>query len=168
MTTMAQNEIDHILSNYASTILEEVRELKCRGRIQVYGRNLFTYIDIDNNFSYLPTDILAPHGFTLVPLMRKRFSPKSHISMMTNHEQDHIVEREDVNFTYDKWRDTDITFEIEDIQLDCHRDKNSGHMKIVCILIVSSPIIEAIRRDLGMRDNSDFYCCHIKVCEKLL
>ena len=168
MTTMAQDEIDYIMRNFASTILEEVRKLECRGRINVYDRNLFTFIDIDNNFSYLPTDILARNGFTLVPLMHKKFSPKSHISTMTNHEQDDIVKREDVDFTFDKWRDTDITFEIEDLQLDYHRDKNSGRMKIVCILIVSSPIIEAIRRDLGMRDYSDFYCCHIKVCEKLL
>ena len=113
MATMSQNEMDNILRNFANTILEEVRKLECRGRICVYERNLFTYIDIDNNFTYLPTDILAPHGFTLPPLMQKRYGPKSHISMMSNHEQDNIVKRENVEFTFDMWRDVDITLRLK-------------------------------------------------------
>ena len=113
MTTMAQQEAEHILRTYSSTILEAARKQESRGRLRYYHHNLFTYIDINNNFSYEITDILAPLGFTLVPIMHKKHSPKSHISMMTNHEQDNIVERHCVYFTYYKWRKVDFNLRLK-------------------------------------------------------
>ena len=156
------------LSQYKSALLEAVKNLECRGRIQFYDRNLYTYLRIDDNFSYLATEVLAPFGFSLVPLMHKKFSPKTHISLMNNNEQDNLVYRAKVYNTYNKWRKTDDTFKIEDLEMSEQRDKTTGQMKIVCMLRVSSAMIEDIRKDLGMEATSTFYCSHIKLCENFL
>ena len=161
---MAQNNIDHMLSQYSSTILEAVKTLECKGRLEFYDRNLYTYIKTDNKFSYLTTEILAPSGFQLVPLMHKKFSPKSHISLMTNHEQDHIVHKKNVQCAYRKWRNVEIPFKIEMVEMTLLKIQP----KIICSFKISSDKIESIRRDLGLEVTSDYYFMHITLCEKFL
>ena len=156
------------MTHYKISLLEAIRKLECRGRISYYGRNLFTYVRISDEFSYLATEILAPLGFTLVPLMDKEFSPKTHISLLNNYEQDFVVQRVNVENTFRTWRSRDITFKIEELKFSEQRDKNTGLMKNVCMLTVSSTNIETIREDLGVEAKSDYYSCHIKLCENFL
>ena len=157
--------MEDVPGHYKISLLEAVSKLECKGRISYYSRNLFTYARISDEFSYLATEILAPLGFTLVPLMHKDFSPKTHISLLNNYEQDFVVQRVNVDNTYRKWESKEITFKIEEVAFSKQRDKNTGLMKNVCMLRVSSTHIEEIREDLFVDPLSEYYSCHIKLCE---
>ena len=47
-------------------------------------------------------------------------------------------------------------------------EKQTRRLKISCILRVTSPQIEAIRSDLQLEPNQEFYDMRITLCEKYL
>ena len=165
---MAQNLIDHLLSKNSSNVMEAVKSLECKGRLKFYTRNLYTYVSTDDNFSFNGTHVLESDGFQLVPLMLKDFSPMTHISCMTWDEQHKLVARNRVSEVCAKWQNTEITFEIEAVQMYFKWDKVTKHPKIVCCLKVKSNQIEAIREDLGLSKQTELLNLHMTLCEKFL
>ena len=165
---MEHQSIYYLLSQCQEKLKEALSKLECFGKFWFYNQNLFSYIDIDNNCSYFAEEVLAPLGFTLPSLMYKRYSPKSHISLMTSHEQDFKIRKRDVYKAYRKWKKKKISFKIKCVDMIDVTEKRTGRTKILCILRVTSAEIEFIRSDLHLEPNLEFYDMHITLCEKYL
>ena len=164
---MADCNIDQLLSHYSSPLLEAVSTLECRGRLRMFLPNFFTFIQVNDDFTHLATEILSSFGFEEGPLMRRANTPRTHISVMNTFEQ-RRVSQERANQVKRKWRNRKITFSIEKVQIWRHFVRETGDSKLVCCFKVKSAMIEAIRKDLGWTPTSTHYNMHMSVSEKSL
>ena len=99
--------------------------------------------------------------------MRRYNTPRTHISVMNNHEQSRVPE-EVANHVRRKWLNKMITFSIEKVQIWRHVVKETGDPKLVCCFKVKSAMIEEIRMDLGWTPTSEQYNMHMSVSKKSL
>ena len=164
---MAQAIIDQLLNQYSTDILKEVKNIECTGKLKYFNRNLYTYVQVDNQFSTKAAEVLHPAGFKMVSWMRKKCSPMTHISTLNNYERDR-VQRSRVYSTYRRWKNATIYFKIEAVEMWIKRDKETGGLKIVCCLKIRSNRIDFIREDLGWPAKSLNFNMHITLCEKFL
>ena len=140
---MAQYNDAQEKHKYSTKILEAVKSVECKGKLNAFFQNRFTYIRVSDDFSSIPTKILQPFGFREVPLMEKANSPKTHISVMTYAEQRRVSRRRP------------------------HTVQETGEKKWNCCLKTTSNHIEAIRVDLGLEHESESFNINLTVCEKL-
>ena len=164
---MAQAQANKLLNQYSADILEAVKNIECTGKLKYYNRNLYTYVQVDNQFSTKAAEVLLPAGFKKVSRMQKKYSPMTHISTLNNYERVR-VQRSRVYSTYKKWKNATIFFKIESVEMFLKRDKETGGLKIVCCLKIRSNRIEFIREDLGWPAKSLHFNMHMSLCEKFL
>jgi hypothetical protein len=166
MIMMAQDHINYLMSQFSSSILEAVNTIECKGRMKYYEGNKYTCIRVGDEFAARATQLLHSAGFTMVPLMMKKHSPRTHITVLTSNEQFRLS-RPKLYDAYRKWKKIEVTFKIEEVQMWPKIDKDTGRTKIMCCLIVSSDQIDSLRRELDY-DENDYFNMHLTLCEKLL
>ena len=159
-------EINKLMKTYENQLLEEMKNVKCHGRLKFYEGNLFTYLKTDDTFIKQALKILGKAGFEPAPLWYKSGSPKSHISLMTNKEQDHFASSRKCSRTTIAYKGESIEFNIEEVRMTRQFDKIRKQDKIACILMVQSSSIEKIRLELGLKPNSTAFSPHIYLCHK--
>ena len=143
MSKMAQYNNADAKNKYSTKILEALKPLACKGKLQSFLQNGFTYISISDAFSRIPTEIMHPFGFREVTLMNKPNTPRTHISVMNYAEQRRVSRRRP------------------------HTVQETGEKKWNCCLKTTSNHIEAIRVDLGLEHESESFNINLTVCEKL-
>ena len=127
--------------------------------------NFFTFVQVQDEFTTIATQILSSCGFEESPLMKIPNSPRTHIAIMNSYEQRRIS-RERANKVFRKWDHCEITFQIEKVQMWPHYNRETGERKLMCCFKVKSPTIEAICEDLGWEVTSVHYNMHMSVSEK--
>jgi hypothetical protein len=162
---MAHDYSTQTKNQYSSILLRSVQRLQCRGNLKYYHKNCFTYVQIPDVFSTIPTEILKQIGYQEVPLMAKVDSPRTHISVMTTVEQRRTT-RSRAKKVWKKWKDKKINFKIVDVQIWPHTTKETEERKWICSFSVRSQQVEEIRADLGWQPMQHFYNMHITLCEK--
>ena len=165
MEKMASCNPEGILTQLSGALMEEVEKIKGQGRFNYYKKNCFTYIKVSDEFSSIPTEILRPHGYQGLSIMKKQNSPRTHISVLTSVEQ-RKTSRDKLHEVWNKWRSIDIPFKITSVEIWLHTSKETGARTYLCGYLVSSPIIEEIRVDLGWKPKQKYYNMHISTCEK--
>ena len=164
---MADSYIEELLIDCSSSLLENVSSLECKGIFKMFLQNLFTCIKVRNEYSTIATQLLSPYGFQESPLTEKANSPGTHISIINGFEQ-RRVSRERAYQVQRKWKNSEVTFQIEKVEMWVHRGKNTEDLKLLCCLKLKSATIDAIRADLGWRPYSIHYNMHMNVSEKYL
>lgn len=162
---MAHDYSTQTKNQYSSILLRSVQRLQCRGNLKYYHKNCFTYVQIPDVFSTIPTEILKQIGYQEVPLMAKVNSPRTHISVMTTVEQRRTT-RSRAKKVWKKWKDKKNNFKIVDVQIWPHTTKETEERKWICSFSVRSQQVEEIRADLGWQPMQHFYNMHITLCEK--
>ena len=66
-------------------LLDVVSSLERKGRFKIF-RNNFSCILVDDAYSYAAESLLSPFGFAVPEKVRRRKSPRTHISILTSHE----------------------------------------------------------------------------------
>ena len=164
---MADIDVEQLLSQFTIPLLEVVSTLECSGRFRMFFPNFFTFIQVDDNFTHLATEILASCGFEEGPLMSRPNTPRTHISVLNSFEQRRVPE-ETAYQVERKWRNREVPFRIETVEIWRHIKKETGEQKLLCCFKVKSAMIEAIREDLGKEPTSIHYNMHMSVSEKYL
>jgi hypothetical protein len=153
------------MNEHTRNLMNSVKHLACKGRFNYYKKNSFAYIQISDDFSIIPTNILDNLGYQQVPLMAKENSPRTHISALTQVEQRRTNKRR-LKQVWKKWRGKNINFRIVGVEQWQHTSKENGEKKWICGFEVESCQIEEIRVELGWEPKQYFYNMHITLCEK--
>jgi hypothetical protein len=167
MARMADSHIEELLSKYSATLLESVSTLECKGIFRMFFPNFFTFIQVQDEFTTIATQLLSSCGFEESALMESSNSPRTHISIMNRFEQ-RRVSRQRAYQVLRRWRDCEVTFQIEKVQMWVHLSKETGEQRLNCCFKVKSATIEAIRVDLGWEPENIHYNMHMSVSEKYL
>ena len=99
--------------------------------------------------------------------MSRANTPRTHISVLNSFEQKRVPE-ETAYQVERKWRNREVPFEIETVEIWRHIKKERGEHKLLCCFKVKSAMIEAIRENLGKEPTSIHYNMHMSVSEKYL
>ena len=165
---LKMNQEHLLLEKYGSEILKAIEGIECHGSLRFYHRNLFTYLKTSDKFNRKAMDVLSPDGFEVDHHWHKYGSPKSHISLMTNEEQDWRATFRDCSTVVNYYRGDEIPFSVDSVRMCRSYDKVRGRSKICCLLVVSSQSIGDIREDLGFLAESSDYLPHIYLGHKIL
>ena len=160
------NQEHTLLKKYGGEVLKAIEGIKCKGSLKFYSRNLFTYLKTSNNFSWKALEVLSQEGFEVDHHWHKYGSPQSHISMLTNHEQDFCATFKDCSTVVNYYKGDEIPFSVDSVRMSRSYDKTRGRSKICCLLIVKSQSIGEIREDLGFTAESGDFLPHIYLGHK--
>ena len=152
-------------SAISTNVLQSVHSLECKGRLKFFWRNCYTYVQVDDVFSSIPLQTMGPLGYEEVPLMSKEGSPKTHVTVMSATERNHMP-RWRLRNVINKWKNQEIDFEIEGVESWYHTRQGSGQNKWVYVFKIESKMIRQIRLELGLQPFQEYYNMHMTLCEK--
>ena len=153
---MDPNNIDSLYYNYSRHILKEIKDLRTTGKIGFYPRNKYMYIKTQNKYNLKAFNILNNAGFQLPQNWNKSARPKSHISLVNGFEQDRLLCRDDAYRIYQKYKNVDVEFQIDEVQFNLQWDRKTERSKIVCILTITSKMIADIRSEMKLEESPYF------------
>ena len=160
------NQEQSLLKTHGNDVLKAIERIKCEGTLKFYERNLFTYLKTSDKFIWKAMEILSLERFEVDHHWHKTGSPRSHISMMTNEEQDVYATFQDCSTVVNYYRGDAIPFSVDSVRMCRSFDKSRGRNKICCLLVVKSQSIEEIREDLGFDAETEDFLPHIYIGHK--